>query len=1472
MTDTASGETSLSAIKGNELTTQPATNQQRPQEVPPADASRKSTLVIELPPNLQATADTPPDTQEAYIDPLLSQIHWDPLKEQLTLPSGLEISEIEIADAITQILLADGTRLIIEGHSDQPPAIQFENQTLTAQEIQTLFAAVRNVEPSAGPETSSGSTNDTTPASGNTEPASPLPAPDELTGSGNDFEPIPIAVQPSFPITPLLLPSERSQDFLEQDLGYAELDISTQNQSPEPSGGPQVKPTFFSGSTDDVYEAGLASGTTAGKVAITTSGPLNIDSGSSPLQSLEVCDPTQNVWLDMTNGGQITTSHGTYTITANSDGTYNWSYTLSTPGNHNVDSPQDILKLRITNTEGSQASADIQVNIIDDAPVIDIANTPASIPEGQTLNGNWSLNPGADGVTHITVSLAGQPDQTIALSENTPATFTLPKGTLTVNPDGSYSFTAANNLDNDSLQQQSFTLTATDSDGDTTSDSHTISITDGTSPKPPQDLPGETVDLILTVNEAALDTTKDQEDLATGNTEGSNPTGTGETDISSTLTFTAGSDDLTSFAFGNPAGITITNGAATLNVSWTLANGQLIGSVNGSPAIILALDASNIPAGQQGSVKITATLTDNFPHDASGNPIKINGITINASDHDGDTVSADIQVNIIDDAPVIDIADTPASIPEGQTLNGNWSLNPGADGVTHITVSLAGQPDQTIALSENTPAIFTLPKGTLTVNPDGSYSFTAANNLDNHSLQQQSFTLTATDSDGDTTSDSHTISITDGTSPKPPQDLPGETVDLILTVNEAALDTTKDQEDLAAGNTEGSNPTGTGETDISSTLTFTAGSDDLTSFAFGNPAGITITNGAATLNVSWTLANGQLIGSVNGSPAIILALDASNIPAGQQGSVKVTATLTDNFPHDASGNPIKINGITINASDHDGDTVSADIQVNIIDDAPVIDIADTPASIPEGQTLNGNWSLNPGADGVTHITVSLAGQPDQTIALSENTPATFTLPKGTLTVNPDGTYSFTAANNLDNDSLQQQSFILTATDSDGDITTDSHTISITDGTSPIGGDIIALNLDESALDGNPATGDAAGSNPASTAETQGDMLRFTAGSDEIVGFTIGDTSSITVKDDSGTVVTSISWALSADKQILTGSIAGQAVIQLKLTGTSIAVGQSGTVQVNATLLSEFPHVTNGTSDFTILGVPIVATDKDGTTALGFTNISIKDDNPDIDIADTQNVVTEGETISDSFSLSSGADGYTRVTVYTDVNDQHEVNLAPNDQTTLYTKQGQLTLNSDGTWEFTAATGLDFPQLQTLQFFISVEDGDGDKDTDSHLISIKQAAVPILGTTGNDVLTGSQTSELIKGLDGNDTIKGMEGRDKIAGMGGEDTLEGGADSDTFVLDLSNLTIPDLITDYDSSGLDADKLDVTQLIGSEQITQQNVGDYFQLSGGILSFDQDGAGTNHSMVQVMKFSSPPAQVELVIDETQAPLVITA
>lgn len=122
----------------------------QPNEGPSAPS--QSRLIIELPPDIATDLENQPDAPPRGINLLLNEVEWDPVREILLLPSGLELAGIQTANNTTQITLADGTLLIIQGHSENPPSIEIENQILTAQEIQTAFAAARNAEPSAGPE------------------------------------------------------------------------------------------------------------------------------------------------------------------------------------------------------------------------------------------------------------------------------------------------------------------------------------------------------------------------------------------------------------------------------------------------------------------------------------------------------------------------------------------------------------------------------------------------------------------------------------------------------------------------------------------------------------------------------------------------------------------------------------------------------------------------------------------------------------------------------------------------------------------------------------------------------------------------------------------------------------------------------------------------------------------------------------------------------------------------------------------------------------------------------------------------------------------------------------------------------------------------------------------------------------------------------------------------------------------------
>ena len=58
---------------------------------------------------------------------------------------------------------------------------------------------------------------------------------------------------------------------------------------------------------------------------------------------------------------------------------------------------------------------------------------------------------------------------------------------------------------------------------------------------------------------------------------------------------------------------------------------------------------------------------------------------------------------------------------------------------------------------------------------------------------------------------------------------------------------------------------------------------------------------------------------------------------------------------------------------------------------------------------------------------------------------------------------------------------------------------------------------------------------------------------------------------------------------------------------------------------------------------------------------------------------------------------------------------------------------------------------------------------------------IIGTAGNDTLTGTTSADWIEGLAGNDTLYGLAGNDILDGGPGADKMYGGAGNDTYVVD-------------------------------------------------------------------------------------------
>ena len=109
----------------------------------------------------------------------------------------------------------------------------------------------------------------------------------------------------------------------------------------------------------------------------------------------------------------------------------------------------------------------------------------------------------------------------------------------------------------------------------------------------------------------------------------------------------------------------------------------------------------------------------------------------------------------------------------------------------------------------------------------------------------------------------------------------------------------------------------------------------------------------------------------------------------------------------------------------------------------------------------------------------------------------------------------------------------------------------------------------------------------------------------------------------------------------------------------------------------------------------------------------------------------------------------------------------------------------GSASFTPATGSPFAVGVSPGGIVMGDfDGDGYLDlstanfgsnTTSILIN---ASVHLVGTTGNDPLTGGIGNDLIEGLGGDDSIAGGDGQDRMFGGAGNDVLDGGAGIDAM----------------------------------------------------------------------------------------------
>ncbi|MHA6125869.1 retention module-containing protein [Pseudomonas fluorescens group sp. PF-1] len=541
------------------------------------------------------------------------------------------------------------------------------------------------------------------------------------------------------------------------------------NDDPVTIGGLNVE-----GGELTVYEKNLTYGSNPNAAELTQSGTFTVNAPDG-LQSLTVSGVSiisGGVPVGFPQSGSTDTG-ATFTITGYNPttGVVSYSYTLNYTDTHpnasGANSITEHFEVVATDTDGSTAHAQIDVNIVDDVPKAN-ADT-ASVAEGGVVTGNVLANDvgGADGPAAgggvVGVRAGSDTSTPVVGGLNSQINGTY--GYLTLDAHGNAEYHSYPNSVNGPGATDTFTYTLRDGDGDQSTTTITIDVNNSCIKA--------VSDNDVTVYEKALDDTKDGQDLAAGYATGSDPHNAGET------------------ASGTLVGA-VTGATGAISYS-------LVGSAQGHFGLI--------QLNSDGTYTYTLTTPANTtPHANDGANTVTETFTYQATDSLGNVVTSTIVVNIVDDVPKAN-ADT-ASVAEGGVVTGNVLANDvgGADGpaVGGGVVGVRAGSDTSTPVVGGLNSQINGTYGYLTLDAHGNAEYHSYPNSVNGPGATDTFTYTLRDGDGDQSTTTITIDVNNSCIKA--------VSDNDVTVYEKALDDTKDGQDLAAGYATGSDPHNAGET------------------------------------------------------------------------------------------------------------------------------------------------------------------------------------------------------------------------------------------------------------------------------------------------------------------------------------------------------------------------------------------------------------------------------------------------------------------------------------------------------------------------------------------------------------------------------------------------------------------------------------------------------------------------------------
>ncbi|MGJ5176990.1 tandem-95 repeat protein [Bradyrhizobium oligotrophicum] len=933
-----------------------------------------------------------------------------------------------------------------------------------------------------------------------------------------------------------------------------------------------------------------------------------------------------------------------------------------------------------------------------------VAFNNTTAPQGLTSNGYAiSYMISADGTTLLAVTNDHRTVFTVTLSDD---------------GDGSYKFTLLDNIDHGSAGADSLTLSfgyrATDSDGDSATSSFTVSVKD--------DVPVIGNVENESVSEAYLPT----DGYDTSHPDASNSTvQTGDLDIS------WGADD-NNTGTGHNRSVVFTTGAGATGLT---SDGSPISyAISGDGTLLTASSADGrtiftIQLSDSGDGSYKVTLLDNIDHPASGASDDSLALTFGfkATDSDGDSATGSFKVTVLDTAPVAgkgdaktvdedDLANGTDASKESTTVSGDLNISWGAD--DNNKTAGGGTGDRSVAFSSSTASAnvdaetssgqnitltsdgqtvkYALLNGVLvgytgsdsSVNHvfevslsdqnDGSYTFKLLGNLDHpagsgENVVNLTFSYTATDGDGDTSSNHFTVSVKD--------DVPviGTSAGTTLTENTtgvagAEVFQTQTAANVALNINWGADDGNSGAANRGVAFDSAIHSGDYVKTT-GSGSPTLTSNGTAVqfIRVSdteiWGVANDNG-GQLTTADRVVFKITLSD-----SGTGSYTVQLLDNVDHTGSGQTSALAlKLGFTAVDADGDAATGNFTVTINDDngrpsigTPVAGTVDEDglsggntaaapgdvagANVAATGSLAISWGADDNNSGSVNRAVGFSGITNGQSASSDaglltvdgaqvkywvvgntlygytgsNPPNGNTAPaaanqvfKITLDDSGAGSYSFTLLKHVDHPAGQGENdvkltFGFTATDADGDSTNSSFAVTINDDSPVATATVLCAVVEESELPNGSVktiTGSYGGD---LNGDGNGNDSYFTGNLTSLVSFGADKLGTFTVEK------------INLAPELLSLTSGGVALTYSIDTANNMLVAKAGSVtifefQVDATtgqysfrLKGALDHVGTGHDDALTLDLStaVTATDSDGDSVALHDQIiiTVNDDSP-----------------------------------------------------------------------------------------------------------------------------------------------------------------------------------------------------------------------------------------------------------------------